>query len=291
MAALGQAVASILDDDELDRDERSRLLAESFAQCQDYLRERLDPTSFEAAVEDLDGQAKRLAKVVEDAFDRTAQGDDAPGNSHHASQVANLLVESGRHPDRTSALDYLLHNKDGQALLARMHKQEKLMDKEQVVKAFKTKRLADLEALGPVAVCKAVVEHGADLAIDEHEFVGLLTKAAQKAHPGLSADRAFAKVFSEQSEQGTLIRKAHAVVKSMPIMADLTPLVVGGEDARNVNDPSAAIAQLQELGRVRWPGATREQQFSRAFADPANRDLAKQAHQRPAPTTTYEFPR
>src|SRR5262249_22200572 len=51
--------------------------------------------------------------------DETNKSDDG---EHHASKVANLLVESGKHPDRASALDHLLHTSRGQALLRRMRK-------------------------------------------------------------------------------------------------------------------------------------------------------------------------
>ena len=81
----------------------------------------------------------------------------------------------------------------------------------------------------------------------------------------------------------------------MPFVADITPLMVGGEANRggdvNPNDPSEAIAQLKQLGRDKWPTASEAQQFANAFTDPANAALAQKAHRRPSPTTNYEFPR
>jgi hypothetical protein len=70
----------------------------------------------------------------------------------------------------------------------------------------------------------------------------------------------------------------------------MTPLQVGGEDAMDVDDPSAAIAQLKALGARKWPTANELEQFERALTDPANRALAAKAHRRPEPTTTFPFP-
>src|SRR5262245_8911951 len=78
-----------------------------------------------------------LAENTAKSFAAVARGDEADrrdeetpadelvdgGNDHHASKVADLLVESGKHPDRQAALDHLLHTASGQALLRRMHKQ------------------------------------------------------------------------------------------------------------------------------------------------------------------------
>ena len=69
---------------------------------------------------------------------------------------------------------------------------------------------------------------------------------------------------------------------------DLQPVVA---DAQNVDDPSKAIAQLKELGRQKWPTESEEQQFLNAFTDPANAELAANAHRRPAATTVYPFPK
>ncbi|HMF28933.1 MAG TPA: hypothetical protein VKE42_09185, partial [Candidatus Cybelea sp.] len=45
--------------------------------------------------------------------DTIAEKDDGGGNDHHASRVADLLVESGTATDRKQALAWLLHHKDG----------------------------------------------------------------------------------------------------------------------------------------------------------------------------------
>src|SRR5262249_57254884 len=50
-------------------------------------------------------------------------------------------------------------------------------------------------------------------------------------------------------------------------------------DDRVTPPPGAreAITQLQELGRVHWPDLSAAQQFSRAFTDPKNAELAKES--------------
>ena len=77
----------------------------------------------------------------------------------------------------------------------------------------------------------------------------------------------------------------------MLFVADLAPLVVGGEDTRDLSDESEAIAQLKQLGARKWPTASEAQQFANAFTDPVNAQLAQKAHRRPSATTSYPFPR
>ena len=92
---------------------------------------------------------------------------------------------------------------------------------------------------------------------------------------------------------GEMLRQAHSITKTAGAAPyfDLKPLVVGGEDAQDVDDPAKAVAQLQELGRQKWPTASEAQQFANAFDDPANAKLAAKAHRRPAATTVYPFPK
>src|SRR5262249_12996097 len=61
-------------------------------------------------------------------------------------------------------------------------------------------------------------------------------------------------------------------------------------DALDVDDPAKAVAQLQELGRQKWPSASEAEQFARAVDDPANAKLAAKAHRRLSATTVYPFP-
>jgi hypothetical protein len=134
-----------------------------------------------------------------------------------------------------------------------------------------------------------------NLGIDENEFTSLVTTAAQKQHPGLSASQAFSKAFCASDETGVLLRKAHRTIKEM---ASLAPMVSGGLDeqraAVNDTESSEAYKQLEALAekqRATAPWLSSAQAFARAFSDPANAELARKAHKRPEPTTSYPFPR
>jgi hypothetical protein len=62
----------------------------------------------------------------------------------------------------------------------------------------------------------------------------------------LSPAQAFEKVFTAPTVVGEMLRQAHSITKTAGAAPyfDLKPLVVGGEDARDVDDPAKAIAQL-----------------------------------------------
>src|ERR1700730_15396684 len=204
---------------------------------------------------------------------------------HHASTVADLLVESGRFPHRTAALDHLLNSPHGNALLARLHKAADQTGKESNMDKIETARDV-VKRHGIVAVAKSIVDENRSYGITEHEFVALATEDAKAAHPDLTDAAAFAKIY-----QTPEVWRACNVLKAMPFVADVVPLVVGGESAQAVNDPSEAIEQLKALGARRWPSAKESDQFERALTDPANAVLARRAVPRPQPTTSYPFPK
>jgi hypothetical protein len=111
-------------------------------------------------------------------------------SDHHASTVADLLVEAGSFPHRAAALQHLLHKPSGQALLQRMHKTEKElpMDKIEPLRDVVKQR-------GLIAVAKSIVAEQRSYGITEHEFVELATEYAKAQHPELSGAQAFAKLY------------------------------------------------------------------------------------------------
>jgi hypothetical protein len=233
----------------------------------------------------------QLAKADAESRDLAEGADDNDIGKladHHASTVADLLVEAGSHSDRSAALSYLLHSPHGQALLSRMNKAaDQTTAKEITMTTSHNELVQDIvKRYGIVAVCKSIINENRSYGMSEAEFVALATEHAKAQHPDLTDAAAFAKLY-----QIPEVWRACNVLKSMPFVADLTPLVVGGESAQAVNDPSEAIAQLQKLGRDKWPTATEAQQFANAFTDPANATLAAKAHRRPSATTSYEFPK
>jgi hypothetical protein len=224
------------------------------------------------------GNLAKLDAAAGDEIDRRNDGGGG-ASDHHASKVADLLVEAGSHPDRSAALDYLMHSPHGAALLHRMSKKETIPMKDTLESIMKDG--------GPVSVCKAIVDRGRS-PCGEHELVAALTKAASEQHPQLSPAQAFAELYKTEA-----VWRAIGIAKSMPFQVSLEPLMVGGESARDVNNPDEAIAQLKQLGRDRWPTASAADQFERALTAPENHKLARVAVPIPrAPADgMYPYPR
>jgi hypothetical protein len=215
--------------------------------------------------------------------------DDVTGTEkrvgHDASTIANLLVEAGSHPDRASALSHLLHSPHGQALLARMHKKD---DPPMTSTSTHAEFVRDVvKQYGVVALAKSMVQDQKSYGLDELSFTRLATEHAQRVYPNDRPDSAFSKLY--QSEES--VRRACVILKSMPLVADVTPVMVGGEDTRDLSDTSKAIEQLKALGARRWPTASAADQFERALTDPANHVLARRAVPIPQATTSFPFPR
>src|ERR1700730_1027446 len=170
-----------------------------------------------------------------DARERDEYNDIGKLAVHPASTVADLLVESGRFPHRTAALDHLLNSPHGNALLARLHKAEAQTGKDHST-MDRTTELRDIaKAGGIIAVAKAIIDENRSYGITEHEFVALATEHAKAQHPELSGSQAFARLY-----QIPEIWRACNVLKSMPFQVDVEPLVVGGADTRDLSDTSKA---------------------------------------------------
>jgi hypothetical protein len=147
---------------------------------------------------------------------------------------------------------------------------------DEVIQKFKRERIQKLEAMPIIDVCKAAIADPDVLLIGEHELCGLITKAAQKEHPGLRADIAFAKVFSEPTERGRLLRAACNMVKAAGPMFDAA--IIDPDEKRtavNNTEQSEAYEQLSSLAEKLHAAATgklsKEQAFARVLADPSNR--------------------
>jgi hypothetical protein len=138
---------------------------------------------------------------------------------------------------------------------------------------------------GIVALAKSMVQDQKSYGLDEPTFTKIATEHAQRIYPNDRPDVAFSKLY--QSEES--VRRACSVLKSAAPYFDPQVQVVTGEDARAVNDPSAALAALHRIGRERWPDASEAIRFTRAFE--ANPELARKAHVRPSATTSYAWPR
>ena len=170
------------------------------------------------------------------------------------------------------------------------------MDKLEEVKAFAKRH-------GIINIAKVILDDDRFAKkITEEEFVAMLTeeaKAYQKT--GESEAQAFSKMFSAQTPEGLMLRKAHAAVKqaNFPSVVTVAPTQVGGKDATDTNtDNSKAYGQLVAMAerlRTFAPELTLEQAFERVYTAPANVNLAEQERRenRPGPgaSTSYPMPR
>jgi hypothetical protein len=158
-------------------------------------------------------------------------------------------------------------------------RKESTMDKTETLRAI-------AKAGGIIAVAKAIVDENRNYGITEHEFVELATEHAKAQHPNLTDAAAFAKIY-----QIPEVWRACNVLKAMPFVANVTPVMVGGEDTRDLSDTSKAIEQLKELGARKWPMESAAAQFERALTAPENHVLARRAVPIPRATTSFPYPR
>jgi hypothetical protein len=240
--------------------------------------------------------ARRLRKFQE-VFEGEDGGDDAGTEKrvdHHASTAADLLVESGRFPHRTAALDHLLNSPHGNALLARLHKAEAHTGKDDP--PMDTLH-SIMKAGGIAATCGAIVAKGATT-ISQDDLVSAVGKVARERWPELSEAQAFAKVYSDQGAEGRVLRSAVDVAKDSLAQQMLGPglpvTVVGGPSAQDVNNATEAEnarAELMRIGRKQYPRLSEAQVFEAAFSDPRNASTVARLYQRPTPTSIYPMPR
>jgi hypothetical protein len=261
-AALKESVHLIVNCTENDATKREEL-AETFSQFQDYMERN-------------GAMAKSLADE---------SGDDGGGHlDHHASTVADLLVEAKSFPHRAAALQHLLHKPSGQALLSRMHKAADQTEKESNMHSDTLESI--MKDGGPVSVCKAIVDRGRS-PCGEEELVAVLTR-----HAG--GDRGFAKLYETEPD----VQRACNIAKAAEFSVfDIKPVVVGGLDAMNAanddTEQSAVLRANEEIVRIareKFPFLPADVAFARIFEDRNYAALARQAHSRPQPTTIYQMP-
>jgi hypothetical protein len=244
--------------------------------------------------------AKRSVGNADDDADHDHDASEDPvrapaGDHHHASKVADLLVEADIAPDRATALRHLLRSHDGAALLHRLRGTHKSTAKEQPMN--RTEELRDIaKTYGVTKLAKLICEGNSSHGISEHEIVDLISTTAKASHPELTEAQAFSRMYTASTEEGATLRKAVNIAKLSPF--DVTPVMVGGPDAMHeaVNDTeqSEAYQKLQDLAaklRAAHPEMSAAKAFENVFTDKRNAALAAKAHRRPAATTSYPFPR
>jgi hypothetical protein len=253
----------------------------------DGVRKRRDNQNFRStATGALYPRASRSFLDVLDEIDEDGDEDDA-NRDDADDDVAKAGDRHGHHSLSAALVQHLHDALDRRREAHGFHKSAK----EQPMTSH-TELVRDVvKQYGILALAKSMVQDQKSYGLDEHTFTQLATEHAQGLYPSDRPDVAFSKLY--QSEES--IRRACNFAKSMPFVADLTPLVVGTpaamHDAVDDTESSKAYAQLKELGARKWPTASAAQQFANAFTDPVNKELAARAHRRPSPTTSYPFPR
>lgn len=133
-----------------------------------------------------------------------------------------------------------------------------------------------VKAHGVTALCRHMIKSESAFGIDEHQLVALATEDAARRYPDVSPSQAFAKLFLESRE----LQQAIEISKSAALADDVT--------AELEKDSRAACAELSAIGKARWPNLTPAQRFVRAFD--TSPELAKRAHRRPGPTSSFKHP-
>jgi hypothetical protein len=244
----------------------------------DTLRAFPNPTSFNAVLSLM--EAEELAKADHGDHDAGDRHDRVPVVDHHASTIANLLVEAGSFPHHAAALHHVLHSATGQALLARMRKAAEIA-KDTTMSTESLEGI--LKDFGPVRLCKTIVERQRS-PVGEHELVMSLSQ-----HVG--GDVAFSKLYASEES----VRRACAIAKeAMPFMPTMVGGVAPTHEAIDNTEQSEAYAQLVRMAekmRAASPELSAAQAFERVFSDKRNASLAAKAHVRPSPTTFFPMPR
>ena len=137
--------------------------------------------------------------------------------------------------------------------------------------------LSDIvKAHGVVALAKYMVEQNSSFGATEAGLVDLATQDAHRRYPGSTPEIAFAKLYEESDD----LRGAIEVAKSAAFRDVMTVEIE--KDSRDAMD------ELNKIGKERWPSLTPAQRFARAFE--TNPELAKRAHRRPGPSTSFPHP-
>jgi hypothetical protein len=238
------------------------------------------------------------ATVDDDDFDETDADDNGNGDLDHLAKIVVALQAAHPGLSKQTAYRWLIHSAHGRALTRHLYKRALRNGKEQIKMPTATGPEALLKAVNDhdavLAVAKHMVTTGKAYGMTEHAFSDALMVHARKHRlAGESDVGAFSRILTAQDDAGLNLRKALQIAKQqVPSPFDVTPVYVGGADARDVDNAARAMAQLERLGeqlRAANPELTKEGAFAKAFAD--NPELAARAHRRPGPTTSYPFPR
>jgi hypothetical protein len=129
---------------------------------------------------------------------------------------------------------------------------------------------------GVIALAKRIVESGESFpGFDEYQMTNVTIAAAKAQFPGMTDAQAFAKLFSDTSPDGVVLRKAFAVIKN-------------AAHANDTDESQDAMRELAAIGARRFPHLSPAQQFAKAAE--CNPSLLAKAHKRPSAASSFPFP-
>jgi hypothetical protein len=123
---------------------------------------------------------------------------------------------------------------------------------------------------GILAIAKVLVAEDRSYGITEEEFVQFATEDAVKKFPDKTPDAAFARMFTDNSSDGLVLRRAHRVVRAEQLYG---PTVKAADRGSN-----SAYGELQARAaeyRKAHPELSEAQAFERVYSDRSNIALAK----------------
>jgi hypothetical protein len=158
-------------------------------------------------------------------------------------------------------------------------------------------RIEKLQAIakqhGVATIAKGMLTDGDARGVSEFEFTEMMM--AEATRKGVS----FEKYFGDPANLD--IRHAHALTKNVRVAKDtllrpveVQPMVTEVGDTSEEDDSAEALAKLQEMARQLYDAGkyrSVDAAFLAVFQDSRNAELTSRAHRRPAPTTSYAFPR
>jgi hypothetical protein len=155
--------------------------------------------------------------------------------------------------------------------------------------------LALCKRQGMTSISKVILEDDAYAkAVTEEEFTNMLMQEAIAwQREGESIGQSFSRMFSADTSEGLLLRKAHAAVKA----ANASPVVTESMSKSSFNklskrdSGSSAYDQLIEKAeqlRKFDPELSIDQAFAKVYTDKANRGLAEQERRENRPQSTND---
>jgi hypothetical protein len=210
-------------------------------------------------------EAEGLIAEPADVVDNDGDDDGVP-KKHRSITFDTIAGERMKFPDERSLAEWL-------AIQSRIRKSTEDHPTMSI-------NFSDVVKSHGIALFKHMVSEGTSFGLSEEDVVKLATEHAQRAHPGDRGDVAFAKMFSATDEAGATLRAAVEVAKNASLQDAVT--------AELEKDSREAMEELTKIGKARWPNLNPSQRFARAFE--THPELARRAHRRPGPSTSFAHP-